>query len=160
MNYNVVKSSVFAVYVLPIICSVALGSFVMADALQSPERELDMLQFGATDGFTFTSSSLVFVGLDDGYLVSETINFQVQVNDKAFNCGDVYMTIYDIGVSPKQVITQSGYFKECYLESGGNLPINENFSESLEAGEYEIVIELYNENYNRNIINSAKIIVG
>jgi len=152
--------SVFAVYVLPIICSVALGTFVMADALQSPERELNMLQFGGSDTeFTFSSGSIVFVGLDSEYLASDTINFQVTVNDKSFNCGDVYMTIYDIGVSPKEVVTQSGYFNECYLDNNKNLPIGENFSESLESGKYQIIIELYNENYDKNIIKSTKIIV-
>ena len=160
MNYNVVKSSVFAVYVLPIICSVALGSFVMVDALESPDRELNMLQFGGSSGeFTFSSSSIGFVGLDNEYLVSDTINFQIKVSDKAFNCGDIYMTIYDIGVSPKEVITQTGYFKQCYADTNKNLPIGENFSESLDSGKYEIIIELYNENYQRNIISSTKIIV-
>ena len=152
--------SVFAVYVLPIICSIALGTFVMADALQSPERELNMLQFGGSDGeFTFSSASIAFVGLDNEYLAHETINFQVKISDNSFDCGDVYMTIYDIDKSPKEVITQTGYFKECYVSNNSNLPIGENFSESLDPGKYEIIIELYNENYNRNIIKSAKIIV-
>ena len=100
--------SVFAVYVLPVICSVALASFVMVDALESPDRELNMLQFGGPGGeFTF-SSSLIFVGLTDEYLSSDTINFQIKVSDKSFDCGDVYITIYNVGVSPKEVVTQSG----------------------------------------------------
>ena len=155
-----VKKSVFVVYALPIICSVALGSFVMADALQSPDRELNMLQFGGSTGESiFRSGSLVFIGLSSEYVESDTINLQIQVNDKAFNCGDIYMTIYDIGVSPKEVITQTGYFKQCYADTNKNLPIGENFSESLDSGKYEIIIELYNENYQRNIISSTKIIV-
>jgi len=152
--------SVFAVYVLPIICSVALASFVMADALQSPDRELNMLQFGGPSGESFfLSGSLEFIGLDDTYSDIDTVNFQIKVLDKSFNCGDIYMTIYDIGVSPKEVVTQSGYFKQCYADKNRNLPIDENFSESLESGKYEIIVELYHENYNKNLINSAKIIV-
>jgi len=152
--------SVFAVYVLPIICSVALASFVMADALQSPDRELNMLQFGGPSGESFFSSALLeFVGLDDTYLDNETINFQIKVLDKSFNCGDFYVTIYDVGTTPREVVTQSGYFKQCYVDKNTNLPIGDNFSESLESGKYEIIVELYNENYNKNIINSAKIIV-
>jgi len=151
--------SVFAVYVLPVICSVALASFVMVDALESPDRELNMLQFGGPGGeFTF-SSSLIFVGLTDEYLSSDTINFQIKVSDKSFDCGDVYITIYNVGVSPKEVITQSGYFKQCYVDNNKNLPVGENFSESLESGKYEIIVELYDENYKRNLITSAKIIV-
>ena len=152
--------SVFAVYVLPIVCSIALASFVMADALQSPDRELNMLQFGGSDGeFTFSSGSLTFVNLDAEYSSSDTINFQINVTDNSFNCGDIYMTIYDTTVSPKQVVTQTGYFSECYVNNKNKLPIDEDFSESLDPGKYEIVVELYDENYNKNIIKSAKIIV-
>ena len=154
------SKSVFAVYVLPIICSVAFASFVMVDALESPDRELNMLQFGEQSGeFVFHSSALVFIGLNDKYSESDTINFQIKVSDKSFDCGDVYMTIYNVGVSPKEVITQSGYFNQCYVESNRNLPIGENFSELLDPGEYEIIIELYDENYKRNIITSERIIV-
>ena len=151
--------SVFAVYVLPIICSVALASFVMADALQSPERELNMLQFGGSDGIMFSSGSLDFVGLNDEYLATDTINFKIEITDTAFNCGDIYMTIYDISTSPKEVVTQTGYFKQCYSNNQNYLPIGENFSESLDSGEYEIIVEVYNENYKRNIITSTEIIV-
>ena len=37
--------SPFFVYILPIILSVTLGAFVMAEALNDPERELNMWQF-------------------------------------------------------------------------------------------------------------------
>ena len=151
--------SVFAVYVLPIICSVALASFVMADALQSPERELNMLQFGGGDGMIFSSGSLDFVGLNTEYLATDTINFKIEITDDAFSCGDIYMTIYDINKSPKEVVTQTGYFKQCYSNNQNFLPIGENFSESLDSGEYEIVVEVYNDNYKRNIITSTEIIV-
>ena len=156
-----VKSSVFVVYVLPIICSVALGSFVMVDALESPDRELNMLQFGGSTGESiFRSGSLVFIGLSSEYVESDTINLQIQVNDKAFNCGDIYITIYNIDISPKAVITQSGYFKQCFVDNNSNLPIGENLTESLESGKYEIIVELYDKNYKRNIITSETIIVN
>ena len=151
--------SVFAVYVLPIVCSIALASFVMADALQSPERELNMLQFGGSDSIIFSSGSLDFIGLNTEYLVTDTINFKIEITDDAFSCGDIYMTIYDINTSPKEVVTQTGYFKQCYSNNQNYLPIGENFSESLDSGEYEIVVEVYNDNYKRNIITSTEIIV-
>ena len=69
------------------------------------------------------------------------------------------MTIYDISTSPKEVVTQTGYFKQCYSNNQNYLPIGENFSESLDSGKYEIIVEVYNENYKRNIITSTEIIV-
>ena len=40
--------SPFIVYILPIILSISLGTLVMAEALNDPERELNMWQFDST----------------------------------------------------------------------------------------------------------------
>ena len=40
--------SPFIVYILPIILSISLGTLVMAEALNDPERELNMWQSDST----------------------------------------------------------------------------------------------------------------
>ena len=142
--------SPFIVYILPIILSVSLGTIVMAEALNDSERELNMWQF---DGNVApTEQELSLIGLEKSYSVSELIEFSIKVNDDSFNCGDLYITIYK--TSPvNQVVTQSGFLKQCFVKDGQSLPLGEDkYSEILtEPGEYSIVIEIFDEKYKNSL---------
>jgi|TARA_B100000959_G_scaffold57096_1_gene59588 hypothetical protein len=137
--------SPFIVYILPIILSVSLGTIVMAEALNDSERELNMWQF---DGNTAsTEQELSLIGLEKSYSVSELIEFNIKVNDDSFNCGDLYITIYKTN-PVNQVVTQSGYLKQCLTINQQNLPIDENYSVVItESGTYRTVIELSDEKH-------------
>ena len=102
--------SPFIVYILPIILSVSLGTLVMAEALNDPERELDMWQFDASSSSTQQHMQLSVIGLDKTYSTSEKIEFEIKVKDSNFECGDLYITIFE----GEQVITQSGFMKRSY----------------------------------------------
>ena len=137
--------SPFIVYILPIILSVSLGTIVMAEALNDSERELNMWQF---DGNVApTEQELSLIGLEKSYSVSELIEFSIKVNDDSFNCGDLYITIYKTNPA-NQVVTQSGYLKQCFTINQQNLPIDENYSVVItESGTYRTVIELSDEKH-------------
>ena len=115
--------SPFIVYILPIILSVSLGTIVMAEALNDSERELNMWQFDGN--IASTEQELSLIGLEKSYSVSELIEFSIKVNDESFNCGDLYITIYKTN-PVNQVVTQSGYLKQCFAINQQNLPIDEN----------------------------------
>ena len=147
-----VKPSAFVIYVLPIVLSVSLGTAVMAETLSSPDRELNFLQFGG-EGYTSSSKSEIsLVGFNDEILQNSNLEFSIKFSNSDFNCGDLYITIYDVTTSEKQVLTQSGYLKQCFIQNNDILPVDENYSELItKSGTYEIYVEIFNENYSENI---------
>tara|TARA_A100001037_G_C14670979_1_gene423057 strand:+ start:67 stop:540 length:474 start_codon:yes stop_codon:yes gene_type:complete len=147
-----VKASAFVIYVLPIILSVSLGTAVMAETLSSSDRELNFLQFG--DGKSHSSSStdgLSLIGLNSEIAQNSNLEFSLNFSDSNFNCGDLYITIYDV-TSGKDVLTQSGYLKQCFIQNNNILPVDDTFSELIiKPGTYEIYIEIFNEKYSESV---------
>ncbi|MDC0171872.1 hypothetical protein OAK02_03515 [Candidatus Nitrosopelagicus sp.] len=147
-----VKPSAFVIYVLPIVLSVSLGTAVMAETLSSPDRELNFLQFGG-EGYTSSSKNEIsLVGFNNEITQNSNLEFSIEFSNSDFNCGDLYITIFDVSSSEKQVLTQSGYLKQCFIENNNTLPVDENYLELItKSGTYEIYIEIFNENYSKNI---------
>jgi hypothetical protein len=147
-----VKISAFLIYILPIVLSVSLGTAVMAETLTSSDRELNFLQFG-DEGYTSSSKNVInLVGFNDELLQNSNLEFSIKLSNSDFNCGDLYITIYDVSNSVKEVLTQSGYLKQCFIQNNNILPVGENYSELMpESGIYEIHIEIFNEKYSKNI---------
>ena len=147
-----VKPSAFVIYVLPIVLSVSLGTAVMAETLSSPDRELNFLQFGG-EGYTSSSKNAInLVGFNDEITQNSNLEFSIKFSNSDFNCGDLYITIYDVTTSEKQVLTQSGYLKQCFIQNNDILPVAENYSELItKSGTYEIYVEIFNERYSENI---------
>ncbi len=134
-----VTRKVFLVFGLPVIFSIIFGSVVLNDILQQPNRELNMWPMS----FSETSSHdaiIEIIGLSNQYSTSEPVEIKINVNDSSFDCGDLYVTIYS---SEKNVITQGGYFEQCFEEGNYLLPIGDSFSEIVDIpGSYEIVVEM------------------
>jgi hypothetical protein len=75
------------------------------------------------------------------------------VNDTAFDCGDLYLTIYDTNASPKKVIFQNAFFSQCFAQDNSDLPTQDTFSPMIDkAGLYQIVAEMKDKN-NQNSIS-------
>ena len=142
----------YVVFILPIVLSIAFGSVVMADVLQSPDRELNMWHVGSN---TLThDKSIQIIGLEKQYLTSTPIKIQVNINDTFFNCGDLYVTIYS---EKNTVITQSGFFHQCFDENNTLLPIDDEFSEIIDTpGQYELVVKMNDQNQKSSITASEK----
>ena len=143
---------VYVVFVLPIVLSIAFGSVVMADVLQYPDRELNMWRIGSN-----TSShdkSIEIIGLEKQYLASAPIQIQVKVSDPSFDCGDIYVTIYS---EKKNVITQSGFFQQCFAQKDTLLPIDDDFFEVVDIpGQYDLVVKMNDQNQKNSISTSKK----
>ena len=144
---------VYVVFILPTVLSIAFGSAVMADVLQSPDRELNMWRVGST---TLTpDKSIKIIGLETQYLVSTPIEIQVKIDDAFFDCGDLYVTIYSSGKNT--VITQSGFFKQCFDENNALLPVGDEFSETIDTpGQYDLVVKMNDQNQKSSITASEK----
>lgn len=147
-----VKASAFAIYILPIVFSVSLGTAVMAETLSTPDRELNFLQFGGDGYISNSKSEISLVGFNNEITKNSNLEFRINFSNSDFNCGDLYITIYDISTSEKQVLTQSGFLKQCFIQNNDMLPVDDNYSELIsQSGTYEIYIEIFDEKYSKNI---------
>ena len=148
--------SPFIVYILPIILSVSLGTLVMAEALNDPERELNMWQSDSTISTIQQEGKLTIIGLEKVYSISDMIQFEIKVGNSDFECGDLYITISD----GDQVITQSGFMKQCFMQKNQKIPLDEKYSEIITTpGEYRILIEIFDQNYKDSLSYVANITV-
>jgi hypothetical protein len=133
---------VFIVFVLPVILSIIIGSAVLFDVLQKPDRELNMWPMSNSEGVgTSHSSPIEIIGLSKQYSTTEPVEIQVKVGDSSFSCGDLYITIYSS--ENNDVVSQGGFFEQCF-ESGNNIiPVGEEFSKVIDTpGSYDIVTEM------------------
>ena len=134
-----VSTRLFVVFILPIIFSVIVGSIVMADTLQKPDRELNMWPMSHSE--TSHGSSIQIIDLSSQYSVSESIEIKVKITDSSFNCGDLYITIYNSEKS--NVITQGAFFEQCFNSESNLLPINDKFSKVISTpGSYDLVVDM------------------
>jgi len=132
---------VFVIFVLPVIFSLVFGSVVFADILQKPDRELNMWPMSFSEEISSSNVSLEIIGLSQQYSKSEPIEIQVKVDDSSFDCGDLYVTIYSAGKN--DVITQGGFFEQCFENGNNILPVGDAFSQVIDIpGSYEIVAEM------------------
>ena len=147
-----VKASAFVIYVLPIVLSVSLGTAVMAETLSSSDRELNFLQFGGDSHSSISKSGISLIEFNNEITQNSNLEFSINFSNSDFNCGDLYITIYDV-TSTKQVLTQSGYLKQCFIQNNNTLPVDDTYSELIsKSGTYEIQIEIFDESYSTSII--------
>lgn len=128
----------------------------MAEVLKEPERELSTLQSESSD-LTVISTQVKILGLERVYSTNVEVNIQVSINDPVFDCGDLYVTIYDISKTSKKVVTQSGFFHQCFDNNNSILPVDDEFSQIIESpGNYEIVIEIFDKQNKKTTSTSAE----
>ena len=151
----------FAVFLLPIVISIAFGSYVMAEVLNEPNRELNLLPFTFPEKTVVTSiGGITLTSLQNVYSTGTPINIGVSISDPAFDCGDLYFTLYTLNTEPKQVLTQNAFFEQCF-DSDVLLPIDDEFSEIInEPGNYELVVEMHDKQYTKTISATAKFTVN
>lgn len=134
----------------------------MYGILQEPERNLNMWQFESISKPIASSEAIIeILGLEKEYDTNSPISLQVDVKDPTFDCGDLYITLYEVKGNSKNVVTQSGYFDQCFSNDDALLPIDDEFSETINSpGKYEVVVELNDEDQQKQTSSKASIIVN
>jgi len=156
MKNKMVTNLVLVVFVLPIVLSIAFGTFVMADVLQSSDRNLSMWPM-SNSNIVFNDESISIIGLEKQYSSSTPIQIQVKVDNSQFDCGDLYVTVYS---GKHAVVTQNGFLQQCFDENNSFLPIDDNFSEIIDTpGQYELVVKMTDQNQKSSITTSGKFII-
>ena len=151
-----VQNTALLVFVFPVIISVAFSVFVLSDVLAQPGRHINFLQFVAHQPAQTGDSDIKIQNLLNSYSTFTPVRITVAVNNTAFDCGDLYITIYDLDTSPNQVAAQNGYFSQCFAENNLTLPIHDTFSQIIgKPGNYEIVTEMKDKNYQNTIKSTA-----
>jgi hypothetical protein len=151
-----VQNTALLVFVFPVIISVAFSIFVLSDVLAQPDRHINFWQFVAHQPPQTGDNDIKIQSLLNSYSTFTPVSITVAVNNTAFDCGDLYITIYDLGTSPKQVAAQNGYFSQCFAENNLTLPIHDTFSQIIgKSGNYEIVTEMKDKNYQNTIKSTA-----
>ena len=147
------RGVLYVVFVVPVVLSIIFASSVLGQVLQEPDRELNMMQFEISDRPIISNKAIGIIGLESSYSTSTPVEIQVSVKDEKFDCGDLYVTIYS--ASSKAVVTQSGFFGQCFGDESIVLPIDDDFSETVdEPGNYEIKVEMYDKQQ-QNIISTV-----
>ena len=155
-----VKKIAYVVFVFPVIVSLIFGGYVLSDVLGQPDRQLNLWQFKVTSdiGQQQGDKQIRLINLVSNYTVSTPLNFSVMVNDTSFDCGDLYMTIYDPNESPQQVIVQHAYFTQCFAQTNSSLPIKDTFSSVIDKpGIYQIVAQMKDKSNQNSIRVMANI---
>ncbi len=155
-----VKKIAYVVFVFPVIVSLIFGGYVLSDVLGQPDRQLNLWQFKVTSdiGQQQGDKQIRLVNLVSNYTVSTPLNFSVMVNDTSFDCGDLYMTIYDPNESPKQVVVQHAYFTQCFAQTNSSLPIQDTFSSVIDKpGIYQIMAQMKDKTNQNSISVMANI---
>ncbi|MGI0092695.1 MAG: hypothetical protein ACREA8_01185 [Nitrosotalea sp.] len=154
------KKIAYVVFVFPVIASLIFGGYVLSDVLGQPDRQLNMWQFKVTSdiGQQQGDKQIRLINLVSNYTVSTPLNFSVMVNDTSFDCGDLYMTIYDPNESPKQVLVQHAYFTQCFAQTNSSLPIQDTFSSVIDKpGIYQIEAQMKDKTNQNSISVMANI---
>ena len=153
-----VRKIAYIVFVFPVIISIILGGYVLSDVLGQPDRQLNMWQFKFnTPPVQEGDKNIRIQNLLNSYNTSTPLNLTIRVNDTAFDCGDLYITVYDLNISPNQVVAQNAYFSQCFAENNSSLPINDVFSHLVvKPGSYEVVAEMKDKTNQNGIKVTAK----
>ena len=155
-----VRSVAFVVFLFPVVISIFFGTMVLGEVLKEPERNLDLWPFESSGSVIVQTGAMKINGLQESYSVSNPIEITVSVSDPIFDCGDLYITIYDISKTPNEVITQSGFFGQCYAKNNLVMPIDDKFSETVDtSGQYQIVAEINDKGFKKTLTASEEFIV-
>lgn len=156
LNFKLaVQKIVFAVFLIPAVASIFFGGFVLGEVLKKPDRELDMLPFDFSGKFVGSSGAMKIIGLHEEYSKTQPIEITISVSDPIFDCGDLYISIYDVSKIPKEVVTQSGFFGQCYEKNNLVMPIDDKFSELVaNPGQYELVSVINDQAYKTSLTSS------
>jgi len=154
------RGIVYVVFLLPIIASIIFGSLVLIEVLKQPDRELKMWQFKSSDSHIVSDALITILGIQNHYSTTSPIEIQAIIDDRNFDCGDLYITIFDLTHSSKQVVSQNAFFDQCFDRNNSILPVDDKFSEIIDTpGNYEIVLEMIDKSQKKTISSNAKFMV-
>lgn len=117
------KGSAYAVFVLPVIFTVVFSTAVLAGALDTMDRELNMWP-GGGHGASPADGEIIISGLYDEYDQFDTIEFHAIVSEPRYDCGTLFVRMYN---SVGDLAEERIYESQCFAAESMPLPL-EGFS--------------------------------
>ena len=132
------KGSAYVVFVLPVIFTVVFSTAVLAGALDTMDRELNMWPGGGHVSSP-SGGEIVISGLHDEYGQSDTIEFQAIVAEHRYDCGTLFVRMYN---SVGDLVEERIYESQCFVAESLPLPL-EGFSTTADApGSYTVTVTM------------------
>ncbi len=143
------RGTAVAAFVIPIVFSFVFGGSVLSMALgNAPGNAVPQ-----------STGSMSITGLGDDYPAPADVVAQISVSDPTYDCGDLYLTVFDVSVSPKKSVGQHAFFDQCY-GTGGTIPLDEEFAQKIEKpGQYSLVAQLFDKDGNKFLTAEKNITV-
>lgn len=143
------RGTAVAAFVIPIVFSFVFGGSVLSLALSNTPNSAIIPQSG----------SMSITGIENDYTAPVNVIAQISVSDPAYDCGDLYLTVFDVSASPKKSVGQHAFFDQCYGTSG-TLPLNEEFAQKIEKpGQYSLVAQLFDKDGNKFLTSEKNLTV-
>ena len=148
------KIKPFLIFLLPAAVSLPFAIFVLDIILENPDRSINMMQFNANNDAIQNNNDIRIINLQNEYSLSSHIKINVMINNDIFDCGDLFVNVYDLNHDQKQLFMQTGYFNQCFTQSTNMIPISDSIiiEQLPQSGTYEIVIEMHDKTYKKTII--------
>ena len=128
----------YAVFVLPVIFTVTFSTAVLAGALDTMDRELNMWPGGSHESSP-ADGEIAIIGLHQEYAESEAIEFQIDVTEALYDCGTLDIRMYD---STGGLVEERAYESQCFAAESLPLPL-EGFSTAAgPPGSYTLTITM------------------
>lgn len=144
------RGTAVAAFVIPIVFSFVFGGVVLSLALGNTPSSGTVSQ---------SSGSISITGIGNDYTAPVNVAAQISVSDPAYDCGDLYLTVFDVSVSPRKSIGQHAFFDQCYGTSG-TIPLNEEFAQKIEKpGQYLLVAQLFDKDGNKFLTSEKNLTV-
>ena len=128
----------YAVFVLPVIFTVTFSTAVLAGALDTMDRELNMWPGGAHKASP-ANGEITIIGLHQEYVESEAIKFQIDVTEARYDCGTLDIRMYD---STGGLVEERSYESQCFAAESLLLPLEEFSTAAGPPGSYTLTITM------------------
>lgn len=132
------KGGAYVVFVLPVVFTVVFSTAVLAGALDTMDRELNMWP-GKSHKSVPTSGDISITGLLAEYKVSDTIEFQVDVTDARYDCGTLDVQLYDSG---GELVEERTYESQCFVAESLPLPLGGFAAKVGAPGSYTLTVTI------------------
>jgi hypothetical protein len=120
-----------AILIIPIIFSFVFGGAVFAGSM-SANKNPEQIQTG----------TIKILEMQSQYAMGQKLTAKVSATGSEYDCGNLYITVYDISQGQKKAVKQAAFFDQCF-GSSGLLPTSDKFSEQFDAGQYILEAQLF-----------------
>jgi hypothetical protein len=132
------RGSAYVVFVLPVVFTIVFSTTVLAGALDTMDRELNMWPGGSHESAP-ADGEMTITGLHREYAESEAIEFQIDIAEARYDCGTLDIRMYD---SMGELVEERSYESQCFAAESLSLPLEGFSTVAGPPGSYTLTITI------------------